>query len=150
MAVEFNLVFDCVDPVRQARFWAAALGYQEEPPPSGFESWSAFWQSKGVPAKELGEGEDAEPSIVDPSGAGPRIWFQKLGAGKVAKNRIHLDLHVSGGYDVPMEVRRERIHATADRLVGLGAVQLGVLETPGVDHYAVAMWDPEGNEFDLN
>jgi hypothetical protein len=25
-----------------------------------------------------------------------------------------------------------------------------VLAEPGVDHYAVAMTDPEGNEFDVN
>ncbi len=27
MAVRYQLVIDCADPDRQARFWAAALGY---------------------------------------------------------------------------------------------------------------------------
>jgi len=27
---------------------------------------------------------------------------------------------------------------------------LGVLHEEGLDHYAVAMRDPEGNEFDIN
>ena len=26
----------------------------------------------------------------------------------------------------------------------------GVLDTEGLDHYATAMQDPEGNEFDIN
>jgi hypothetical protein len=29
-------------------------------------------------------------------------------------------------------------------------VLVRVLETEGLDHYAVAMNDPEGNEFDVN
>jgi hypothetical protein len=36
------------------------------------------------------------------------------------------------------------------RLAGLGAEFAGVLNTEGLDHYAVAMKDPEGNEFDIN
>ncbi len=30
------------------------------------------------------------------------------------------------------------------------AVLVGVLNAEGLDHYAVAMKDPEGNEFDIN
>ena len=71
MAVSFQLVIDCADPEPLARFWAAALGYELEPPPDGF-------------------------------------------------------------------------------LAGLGAMIVGVLSTDGLDHYAVAMKDPEGNEFDIN
>jgi Glyoxalase-like domain len=32
MAVSFQLVIDCADPEPLARFWAAALGYELEPP----------------------------------------------------------------------------------------------------------------------
>jgi hypothetical protein len=66
------------------------------------------------------------------------------------KNRLHLDLGVSGGRAVPIETRRLRVDAEASRLAGLGAVIVGVLNTDGLDHYAVAMKDPEGNEFDIN
>ena len=31
-----------------------------------------------------------------------------------------------------------------------GATRLGALTDEGLDHYAVAMLDPEGNEFDIN
>jgi hypothetical protein len=51
---------------------------------------------------------------------------------------------------VPMEVRRERVDAEAGRLADLGATIVRVLYTEGLDHYAVAMLDPEGNEFDIN
>jgi Glyoxalase-like domain len=33
--VRFQLVIDCVDPDRLARFWAAALGYGLAPVPEG-------------------------------------------------------------------------------------------------------------------
>jgi hypothetical protein len=32
----------------------------------------------------------------------------------------------------------------------LGATMVKVSEREGLDHYAVAMRDPEGNEFDMN
>jgi len=32
----------------------------------------------------------------------------------------------------------------------LGATMVRVLEEEGLDHYGVAMKDPEGNEFDIN
>lgn len=141
------MTVDCRDPERQARFWAAALGYVIEPPPAGFPSWGAYWRSKGVPAEET---TDAPDSIMDPTGAGPGIWFQVVGEPKTVKNRWHLDLSVSGGPTVPYAVRRERVEAEASRLVLLGARRIGPVQDEGVDHYAVAMLDPEGNEFDIN
>ncbi len=35
MGVGFQLVIDCSDADRLARFWAAALEYEPEPPPAG-------------------------------------------------------------------------------------------------------------------
>jgi len=148
LTTKFTLVFDCADPDKLAHFWADALGYSIEGPPDGFESWKAFWRSKGVAEKDLEDGSD---SIFDPGGAGPRIWFHKMPEGKVVKNRLHLDLHLSGGHSVPIETRKERVNAAAERLVGVGATSLGPMdEEPGVDHYAMEMLDPEGNEFDIN
>jgi hypothetical protein len=147
MAVNFQLVIDCADPEPLARFWAAALGYELEPPPDGFASWDAYWRDVGVPEDELGAGADC---IVDPAGRGPRIWFQVVPERKAAKNRLHLDIRVSGGRAVPIETRRQRVDAEAGRLAGLGALLVGVHDTEGLDHYGVAMKDPEGNEFDIN
>jgi hypothetical protein len=39
MTAEFQLVIDCADPEPLARFWVAALGYQFEPPPDGYDNW---------------------------------------------------------------------------------------------------------------
>lgn len=145
--VNFQLVIDCADPERLARFWAAALGYKFEPPPAGFASWDEYWRDVGVPEDELGAGQDC---ICDPGGRGPRIWFQVVPERKTIKNRLHLDVHAGGGREIPLEVRRQRVDAQARRLAGLGATMITVLQQEGLDHYGVAMRDPEGNEFDIN
>lgn len=147
MAVRFQLVIDCRDPEPLARFWAAALGYEFEPPPAGFATWDDYWRDVGVGEEELGIGEDR---IVDPDGSGPRIWFQVVPELKAVKNRLHLDISVGGSRAVPLETRRQRVDAEAERLAGLGASYVRVLSEEGLDHYAVAMHDPEGNEFDIN
>ena len=93
---------------------------------------------------------DGADRISDPEGHGPSIWFHVVPDAKAAKNRLHLDIHVSGGRAVPLEVRRQRVDAEAQQLVGLGATIAKVLFEEGIDHYGVAMRDPEGNEFDIN
>lgn len=147
MTAKFQLVFDCKDPSRMCAFWTAALGYVIEHPPDGFASWDEYWRKVGVPESELGVGPDC---IVDPSGNGPRIWFHIVDEPKAVKNRLHIDLGVSGGRELPLETRRRRVEAEAERLVRSGATRLESLFQEGLDHYAVAMLDPEGNEFDIN
>lgn len=145
--VHFQLVIDCSDPDRLARFWAQALRYELEPTPDGFESWDEYYRDLGVDEEDLGIGED---SIVDPDGHGPRVWFQRVPEGKTIKNRLHLDISVGGDRSIPIETRKARVDAEAQRLVDLGATLIRDLSEPGLDHYAVAMNDPEGNEFDIN
>ena len=147
MAIGFQLVIDCTGPDRLSRFWAAALRYELEPPPAGFATWDEYWRDVGVPEEELGVGADC---IIDPGGGGPRIWFQVVPEPKLVKNRLHLDICVGGGRAVPIATRRQRIDAEARRLTGLGATMVKVLQQEGLDHYGVAMKDPEGNEFDIN
>jgi len=147
MAVRYQLVIDCADPELMVRFWAAALGYEVEPPPPGFATWDDWRRDIGLPESYLGTGAD---SIIDPAGGGPRIWFHALPDTKTVKNRLHLDIHASGGRDLPLEARRQRVDAEARRLCEIGATQTVVMATEGVDHYAVGMRDPEGNEFDIN
>jgi hypothetical protein len=143
----FQLVIDCADPDRLARFWAAALGYQLAPVPAGFASWNDFYRDLGVPEEDLVDGADR---ISDPAGHGPSIWFHVVGEAKQVKNRLHLDLHASGEWTDPVAVRRQRVDAEADRLAGLGATITGPLSDDGGKLYAVGMLDPEGNEFDIN
>jgi hypothetical protein len=152
MPVRFQLVIDGKDPELLARFWAAALGYVLEPPPEGFDTWDDWRRDMGFPDSELGIGAD---SIIDPRGDGPRIWFRAEPEPKVVKNRLHLDIHASGGRsvvyrDAPLATRRQRVDAEARRLADLGATITGALGDDSLDHYAVGMKDPEGNEFDIN
>ena len=147
MAVRFQIVIDCRAPEPLARFWASALGYDFEPPPAGFPTWDDYWRDVGVSEDELGIGQDC---IIDPDRSGPRIWFQVVPEPKEVKNRLHLDISVSGGRAFPIETRRQRVDVEAERLAGLGASVVRVLSQQGLDHYGVAMQDPEGNEFDIN
>jgi len=142
-----QIVFDCADPARLVQFWAEALGYVVEPPPDGFGTWNEYWLHIGVPASELPTDSDAADSIVDPAGVGPRVFFQIVPEGKSVKNRLHLDLKISGGRAVPLPERRARIEAEAARLEALGASRVRALSTEGLDHYGVVLQDPEGNEF---
>ena len=147
MAVSYQLVIDCASPEPLARFWAEALHYVIASPPAGFDSWDDFYRSIGVSEDELGIGADR---IEDPKGEGPDIWFQVVPEQKSIKNRLHIDLHASGGRDLPLETRRERVEAEAARLVALGATRKQAIVEEGLDHYTVALSDPEGNEFDIN
>jgi hypothetical protein len=142
MATSIQLVFDTADPDRQARFWAEALGYEIQSPPDGFDSWDAFLAAQGIPEERWNDAS----AIVDPDGRAPRIYFQRVPEGKVAKNRMHMDLNVGGGASVALEERRQRVDTEVARLKALGATdERGAIERDG--EYWVRMNDPEGNEF---
>lgn len=142
MATGFQVVFDCADPDRVARFWAETLGYRIQDPPDGFESWEAFLNAQGVPRSEW----NSASAVVDPDGTGPRLFFQRVPERKSVKNRVHLDLNVGGGRAAPMEERKGRVDAEAERLAALGArvFRPGSVEN---DEYWIVMQDVEGNEF---
>ena len=53
----WQLTIDSNDPARMARFWAPLLGYVPQPPPDGFDSWLAYYQSV-VPEEDLGGDPD--------------------------------------------------------------------------------------------
>jgi hypothetical protein len=146
MTSRFQITIDCTDPDRLARFWAPALGYKPQDPPAGHETWREYWLSIGVPEDELGDGIDR---IVDPSGHGSTIWFQKVPEKKKGKNRLHFDVLVGGGRSLPIDERRRRVSEEVGRLVAAGASIIRQVPAPEVDHYFVAMTDPEGNEFDV-
>ncbi len=142
MATAIQLVFDTADPDREAQFWAVALGYDVQPPPDGFATWEAFLEAQGVPRERWNDAS----AIVDANGRGPRIYFQRVPEGKVAKNRMHMDLNVSGGREVPLGDRKRVVDAEVSRLKALGASdERGAVERE--DEYWVRMNDPEGNEF---
>ncbi len=143
MTIPVQVVFDCADPDRLATFWATALGYRKQDPPEGYASWAEFLAAQGVPKDQW----NSASAIIDPGGAGARIFFQRVPEPKAVKNRLHLDLNVGGGRKTPVEERRKRVDAEAERLVAAGARRAGAVEQRG--EYWVNMHDPEGNEFDL-
>jgi hypothetical protein len=147
MDMTWQLTIDCADPERLVPFWADALGYVPEPPPGGHSSWRAYWVEMGVPEEELEGVGDTPESIVDPTGKGPRVWFQHVPEPKTGKNRLHFDLKVGGGRSVPLAARTERVTATVERLTKAGATVLRVTDEPESERYSVLMQDPEGNEF---
>ncbi len=140
VATRFQVTFDCADPDRLARFWAVALGYRLQDPPPGFDSWEAFLRHAGVPEEDW----SSASSVVDPDGVGPRLLFQRVPEGKVAKNRVHLDLNVGGGREVPEETRRANVDARVALLVEHGATKVSDMSEHG--ERWVVMRDPEGNE----
>jgi hypothetical protein len=141
-ATEIGMTFDCADPAAQARFWAVALGYVQAPPPVGWETWEAFHTDQGVPPDEWGDGA----AIRDSAGLRPAISFLKVPEPKRAKNRLHLDLKVSGGRHVDEGERSQRIEAKVTELLTAGAtVHARDIVHDHLDH--VVMLDPEGNEF---
>ena len=86
------------------------LGYVAPPPPEPFASWEEYHDS--LPA----ERRDEWFACSDPTGAGPRLYFQRVPEGKVAKNRVHLDVRAGTGL-VGAE-RQAVLEAEGDRLVG--------------------------------
>ncbi len=133
-----NITFDCANPRELSHFWADVLGYpRAEWPPQ----MKADLLAGGLTEADLDERSVAQ----DPSGVGQRLYFQRVPEGKVAKNRLHLDINsVSEGFPTP-----EQVDAEKDRIVGLGAtVVVKYDKTWGpVREYHYVMQDPEGNEF---
>jgi len=138
----FQVTFDCADPERVGRFWCEVLGYVVPPAPSGFASWEDF--ERTLPAERHG----AAFACVDPTGVGPRLFFQRVPEGKVVKNRVHLDVRVGTG--LVGEERLAALEAECARLLPLGASRVQLLEADGFDVSCLVMQDVEGNEFCLD
>jgi len=136
-----QITIDCTDPATLAAFWAQALGYVLQPPPADFGSWPEALAAWGVPESDW----NSASAVVDPQAAGPRLFFQRVPEPKAGKNRLHLDLSVSGGPETPAEQKRAQILPTVRRLIDLGATEVGPVEEMG--SVWVVMQDPEGNEF---
>src|SRR4051812_12512752 len=139
---QFQVTFDCAEPERVARFWCEVLGYVVPPPPDGFATWDDF--DRSLPSERQGSAF----ACVDPSGVGPRLFFQRVPEGKVVKNRVHLDVRVGTG--LVGEERVAALETECARLVALGAVRVRLLRADGFNESCLVMQDIEGNEFDLD
>ena len=136
------VTFDCASPQTLATFWAEALGYVPRPVAAGFVRWEEWLTAQGVPEEEWDDGA----YLSDPDGALPALSFLTVPEGKVAKNRLHIDVQAGGGRSVPWEVRWPRVESAVRRLTAAGATVVQLNDADGrPDH--VVMADPEGNEF---
>jgi catechol 2,3-dioxygenase-like lactoylglutathione lyase family enzyme len=145
MARDIQITVDCADPGGLAAFWAEALGYRLQDPPAGFASWDEALEAMGVPPANRNDAS----AVVDPEGAGPRLFFQRVPEGKQAKNRMHLDVRAAPGRKG--DARMAALEAEAERLVGHGAARLARHEpAPPLGEGHIVMADPEGNEFCLD
>ncbi|WP_251152875.1 VOC family protein [Cellulosimicrobium sp. Marseille-Q4280] len=139
---QVQVTFDCAAPERVARFWCEVLGYVAPPPPEGFAGWDDYTAS--LPPED----RDAWFVASDPTGAGPRLYFQRVPEGKVVKNRVHLD--VRAGTGLVGEERLATLEAECARLVALGAVHVRTMLADGEEESCIVMQDVEGNEFCLD
>jgi hypothetical protein len=136
-----SLTLDAADPRALGTFWALALGYVEEPPPPPYEDWPAAFAGWGLPHERWNDAY----VVVDPDGAGPRLFLQKVPEPKTAKNRLHLDVGVPGATR-ERPATRDQLRAHAGRLVAAGAQVEREVDDPMMGFWIV-MDDPEGNEF---
>lgn len=139
---QVQVTFDCAEPERVARFWCEVLGYVVPPPPPGFSSWEEF--DRALPAEHQGSAF----ACVDPTGAGPRLFFQRVPEPKTVKNRVHLDVRVGTG--LVGEERVAALEAECARLEAVGGSKVELLRADGVNESCLVMRDVEGNEFCLD
>ena len=139
---QVQVTFDCAEPERVARFWCEVLGYVVPPPPEGFATWDDF--DRSLPPEYQGSAF----ACTDPSGMGPRLFFQRVPEGKVVKNRLHLD--VRAGTGLAGEEWLAALEAECARLVALGATRVRLLRADGVNESCLVMQDIEGIEFCLD
>ena len=153
MSRHVQVTFDAHDPRALSSFWRDVLGYVHPGPPGvdlpegadPLAAWDDFLERIGVPEEE----RNSRSALEDPDGRGPRLFFQRVPEGKVAKNRVHLDVraapHAQG------EERMAALEAECERLVGLGATRVERFEPhPPMGSGHIVMQDPEGNEFCLD
>lgn len=104
------IIVDCQDNERVATFWSAVLG--------------------------LAIADNPSPPYIDLVRATedtPVISFQQVAEGKVAKNRLHMDIRVSN------------LAEASDQIVALGGSLLQVCVEDPYEWRVMA--DPENNEF---
>jgi hypothetical protein len=134
---EFQVTFDCAEPEEVGRFWCEVLGYVV--PPSYDETDET---------DETDEDAGSWFACVDPTGVGPRLFFQRVPEGKVVKNRLHLDVRVGTG--LVGDERLAALEAEGARLEALGASRVRLLLADEENESCLVMQDVEGNEFCLD
>jgi catechol 2,3-dioxygenase-like lactoylglutathione lyase family enzyme len=153
MSRHIQVTFDAHDPRALSSFWREVLAYVHPGPPGvdlpddadPLAAWDDFLARIGVPEEQ----RTTRSAIEDPDGRGPRLFFQRVPEGKVAKNRVHLDVRVAP--ELQGDERMAALEAECERLVALGATRVRRDEpAPPMSAGFIVMTDPEGNEFCLD
>lgn len=134
------MTFDASDPHALAAFWAEVLGCDIEDHSEFVDRLVAAGrmpEQDRITVNGRSAFRDAA-ACRDPSGTEPRLYFQRVPEGKVAKNRVHLDIHVEP----------DRKAEDVERLTQLGAELISTHDDQGPLTYV--MRDPQGNEFCLH
>ena len=150
MPKTIQITFDAHDPKALALFWLDVLDYSVDPPPGGsyggvdetIAAWADFVDKAGV------TDNNTQFAISDPTGAGPRLFFQKVDDPKASKNRVHIDVRSAQG--LKGDERMDALEAEAVRLVEKGATRLQRFDPDAMEAGWIVMADPEGNEFCLD
>ena len=119
-----SIVIDASHPASLARFWCEVLDDYEIAPYTDEDM--ADLKARGIDDVE----DDPSVMCLPTSGAGPRLFCQKVPEARTAKSRTHLDVRL-----------RDRAHF--ERLLELGASV--VREWDAGD--GAWMLDPQGNDF---
>jgi predicted enzyme related to lactoylglutathione lyase len=122
-----NVTFSCAEPVSLGHFWAAALGWTDEPIDEGFLQQL---RDAGMDEREL----DAFYITRETESSRPRFLFQRRERSRPGSYPIHLDF------------RTDDREADVERLSGLCASVVETKSTPSGFTWTV-MRDPEGNPF---
>lgn len=121
-----NVTFSCAEPIPLGKFWAAALGWPDEPIDEGFIK---LLLDAGMDERER---ESFYVTRETPTSR-PRLLFQRREKSRPSSYPIHLDF------------RSDDRDADLERLMGLGAT---VVETKSdADRTWTVMRDPESNPF---
>jgi predicted enzyme related to lactoylglutathione lyase len=121
-----NVTFSSAEPVALGKFWAAALGWPDEPIDQGFLQQLL---DAGMDDREL---ESFYVTRETPTSR-PRLLFQRREKSRPASYPIHLDF------------RADDHETDLERLTGLGATVVETKSDP--DRTWTVMRDPESNPF---
>ncbi|HEY7012296.1 MAG TPA: VOC family protein [Streptosporangiaceae bacterium] len=113
-----EMAVDSADPSAQARFWAAALGWE-------------------VTDDEPDIAEIAPAGFDYPSPAALPLVFARVPEPKTVKNRVHLDLASVSAEDQAGQVRRLKDLGAVDLDIGQGDVPWVVLADPEGNEFCV-------------
>jgi hypothetical protein len=133
MARVGNITFASENPFALAEFWCGVLGYELDRVEG--ELADALLAA-GMTQDDL----ESECAAFDPSGAGPRLYFQRKQKTPTTTIPIHLDVRVEAGDDLEAELARFRE-------LGATFVETKSRSVGRFSETWTIMRDPEGNPF---